>query len=73
MFVLCAGYEDKIRGRGVCIELSVTGEVLAEDDGDAVKAAMRVAGDVSGLRLWNKVLLKCVTDSVRKKHSKSGL
>lgn len=46
MYVLCAGYEDTSRDGGVCIELSVTGTVKSEDDGDAVKAGTRVAREV---------------------------
>ena len=46
MFVLCAGYEASPPGSGVCIELSVTGMVKAEDGGDGQKAGARVARDV---------------------------
>lgn len=49
MYVLCACYEDTARGQGVCIELSVIGPVKPGDDGDAVKAAIRVAKDVRAI------------------------
>lgn len=46
MYVLCAGYEDTSRANGVCIELSATGTVKGDDDGDGVKAGTRVAREV---------------------------
>lgn len=49
MFVLCAGYERSPPGSGICIELSVTGMVKAEDGGDGQKAGARVAREVSEL------------------------
>lgn len=45
-YVLCAGYEDRFRGKGVCIELAVTGVVQAVDGGDGINAGLRVASDV---------------------------
>ncbi|CAN0237071.1 unnamed protein product [Ascophyllum nodosum] len=49
MYLLCAGYEATLPAKGVCIELSVTGVVTPEDDGDGTKAGTRVAGKVLGL------------------------
>ena len=46
MYLLCAGYEATLPAKGVCIELSVTGVVTPEDDGDGTKAGTRVAGKV---------------------------
>lgn len=44
--MLCAGYESTTPGEGVCIELSATGVVKAEDGGDGGKAGARVALEV---------------------------